>query len=104
MWLFHPGKWSCWPLLITGFWAHLVELLLTTWTKKSLYNDQLLQGSDGIRDYDPGAPRLNSIKLCLENIGKYNCFKATVAGFRGNVNGNEQQLVFQVVGQGWNHD
>ena len=36
----------------------------------SLYNHPLLQGSDDIRDYDPGAPRLNSIKSCLENIGK----------------------------------
>ena len=56
------------------FWAHLVELLITTYgtpgQKMSLYNHPLLQGSDDIRDYDPGAPRLNSIKSCLENIGK----------------------------------
>ena len=41
----------------------------------SLYNDQLLQGSDGIRDYNPGSPRLNSIKSCLETIGKYHVLR-----------------------------
>jgi len=35
-----------------------------------------------------------AIKMCLENLGKYHFLGNWIAGFRGKVDGNEQQLVF----------